>query len=70
MEYGLVLADIIKANDSDRVVKDAYRLARYKYEKDKLQKYKSACLCNIEIPSNEQVHVLELCVMMGDLTLH
>ena len=69
-EYVLVLADIITANDKDKVLKNAYRLARYKYDKDKLDKYKSACLCNIEIPSNEQVHVLELCVMMGDTTLH
>ena len=70
MEYVLVLADIIKANDKDNVLKNTYRLARYKYDTDKLAKYKSACLCNIEIPSNEQVHVLELCVMMGDTTLH
>ena len=48
MEYVLVLADIIKAIDPNKVVRDAYRLARYKYEKDKLAKYKSACLCNIE----------------------
>ena len=78
-EYVLVLADIIKANDKENVLKHPYRLARYKYDKDKLNKYKSACLCNIEFEnfqSNEQVyvleqvHVLELCVMMGDLTLH
>ena len=69
-EYVLVLADIITAIDKDKVVKYPYRLARYKYDKDKLDKYESACLCNIEIPSNEQVHVLELCVMMGDTTLH
>ena len=72
MEYGLVLADIIKANDPDRTGKDAYRLARYKYDTDKLKKYKSACLCNIEyqnFQSNEQVHVLELCAMVGDTTL-
>ena len=73
MEYVLVLADIIKANDADRTGKDAYRLARYKYDTDKLKKYKSACLCNIEFEnfqSNEQVRVVELCVMMGDITLH
>ena len=78
-EYVLVLADIIKANDKDKVLKNTYRLARYKYDTDKLKKYKSACLCNIEFEnfqSNEQVyvleqvHVLELCVMMGDITLH
>ena len=33
MEYVLVLADIIKANDADRTGKDAYRSARNKYEK-------------------------------------
>ena len=79
MEYVLVLADIIKANDPDRTGEDAYRSAGHKYEKGKLDKYKSACLCNIEFEnfqSNEQVyvleqvHVLELCVMMGDTTLH
>ena len=78
-EYVLVLADIIKANDKDKVLKNIYRLARYKYDTDKLKKYKSACLCNIEFEnfqSNEQVYVLEqvdvleLCVMMGDITLH
>ena len=78
-EYVLVLADIIKANDKDKVLKNTYRLARYKYDTDKLKKYKSACLCNIEFEnfqSNEQVYVLEqvdvleLCVMMGDITLH
>ena len=69
MQYVLVLADIIKANDADRTGKDAYRSARNKYEKGKLDKYKSACLCTIQ-NINEQVHVLELCVMMGDTTLH
>ena len=69
-EYVLVLADIIKANDPDRTGKDAYRSARYKYEKGKLDKYKSACLCNLEHPTNEQVRVLELCAMVGDTTLH
>ena len=72
-EYVLVLADIITAIETNKVVRDAYGLARYKYDTDKLAKYKSACLCNIEyqnFPSNEQVHVLELCVRMGDTTLH
>ena len=72
-EYVLVLADIITAIDPKKVVRDAYRLARYKYDTDKLKKYKSACLYNIEyqnFQSNEQVHVLKLCVMMGDTTLH
>ena len=70
-EYVLVLADIIKANDKNNVLKYPYRLARYKYDTDKLAKYKSACLCNIEyqnFPSNEQVHVLELCAMVSDTT--
>lgn len=72
-EYVLVLADIFKANDKNNVLKDTYRLTRHKYEKGKLAKYKSACLCNIEyqnFQSNAQVHVLKLCVMMGDTTLH
>ena len=72
-EYVLVLADIFKANDKEKVVQDTYRLTRHKYEKGKLAKYKSACLCNIEyqnFQSNAQVHVLKLCVMMADTTLH
>lgn len=72
-EYVLVLADIIKANDKDNVLKDTYRLTLHNYEMGKLDKYKSACLCNVEyqnFQSNEQVHVLKLCVMMGDTTLH
>ena len=67
MEYVLVLADIIKANDPDRTRKDAYRSARHKYESGK---YKSACLCNLEHPTNELVSVLELCAMVSDITLH
>ena len=70
MEYVLVLADIIQANDPDRTGKDAYRSARHKYEKGKLDKYKSACLCNLEHPTNTLVSVLELCAMVGDTTLH
>ena len=66
-EYVLVLADIIKANDADRTGKDAYRSARHKYESGK---YKSACLCNLEHPTNELVSVLELCAMISDITLH
>ena len=72
-EYVLVLADIITAIETNKVVRDAYGLARYKYDTDKLAKYKSACLCNIEyqnFQNNAQVHVLKLCVMMGDTTLH
>ena len=49
MEYVLVLADIIKAKDiGASKSKDYYRSARHKYEKGKLDKYKSACLCTIE----------------------
>ena len=70
MEYVLVLADIIKANDPDRTGKDAYRSARNKYEKDQLKKYKSACLCNIENPTNNLVSMLEPCAMCIDITLH
>ena len=70
MEYVLVLADIIKANDPDKAGKDSYRWARNKYEKGKLDKYKSACLCTIQNQINEQVRVLELCAMVGDTTLH
>ena len=71
MEYVLVLADIIKANDPDRTGKDAYCSARHKYEKGKLEKYnKSACLCNLEHPTNTLVSVLELCAMCIDITLH
>lgn len=68
-EYVLVLADIIKANDKNNVLKYPYRLARYKYEKGKLDKYKSACMCTIQNQTNEQVRVLELCAMVGDITL-
>ena len=66
----LVLADIIKANDQENKSKDYYRSARHKYEKGKLAKYKSACLCNLEHPTNEQVSVLELRAVMSDTTLH
>ena len=70
MEYVLVLADITKAMDPEKAGKDAYRSARNKYEKGKLDKYKSACLCNLEHPTNELVSVLELCAMVSDITLH
>ena len=70
MEYVLVLADIIKANDPDKAGKDANRSARNKYEKGQLNKYNSACLCNIENPTNNLVSVLELCAMFIDITLH
>ena len=70
MEYVLVLADIIKANDADRTGKDANRSARNKYEKGKLDKYKSACLCDLENPTNTLVSVLELFAKVSDITLH
>ena len=70
MEYVLVLADIIKTMDPEKAGKDAYRSARNKYEKDQLKKYKSACLCNIENPTNNLVRVLEPCAMCIDITLH
>ena len=70
MQYVLVLADIIKAIDPEKAGKDANRSARNKYEKDQLQKYKSACLCNIENPTNNLVSVLEPCAMCIDITLH
>ena len=70
MQYVLVLADIIKAKDADRTGKDAYRSARYKYEKGKLDKYKSACLCDLENPTNTLVSVLELFVKVSDITIH
>ena len=70
MEYVLVLADIIKANDKDNVLKYPYRLARYKYEKGKLDKYKSACLCDLENPTNTLVSVFELIAKVSDIRLH
>ena len=60
MQYVLVLADIIKAIDPEKAGKDANRSARKKYEKGQLDKYKSACLCNIENPTNNLVSVLEV----------
>ena len=68
MEYVLVLADIIQANDRDKVRNYSYQKARNKYEKGQLDKYKSACVCTIQ-NINEQVRVLELCAMVGDTTL-
>ena len=70
LEYVLVLADIIKAKDADRTGKDAYRSARNKYGKGQLDKYKSACLCNLEHPTNTLVSVLELFDNVSDITLH
>ena len=60
MQYVLVLADIIKAIDPEKAGKDANRSARNKYEKGQLNKYKSACLCNLEHPTNTLVSVLEV----------
>ena len=65
-----MLADIITAIETNKVVRDAYGLARYKYDTDKLAKYKSACLCNLEHPTNTLVSVFELCAMLIDITLH
>ena len=70
MQYVLVLADIIKANDADRTGKDAYRSARHKYAKGKLNKYKSACLWDLENPTNTLVSVFKLCAMLSDIPLH
>ena len=69
MEYVLVLADIIKAKDiGASKSKDYYRSARHKYEKGKLDKYKSACLCTIEHPINELLPINEL-VRVGAIKL-
>ena len=70
MEYVLVLADIIKAIDPEKAGKDANRSARHKYEKGKLDKYKSACLCDLENPTNTLVSVFELIAKVSDIRLH
>ena len=61
---------IIQANDPDRTGKDAYRSARHKYEKGKLDKYKSACFCDLENPTNTLVSVLELIAKVSNIRLH
>ena len=61
---------IIQANDPDRTGKDAYRSARNKYEKGKLDKYKSVCLCDLENPTNTLVSVFELIAKVSDIRLH
>ena len=61
---------IIQANDPDRTGKDAYRSARHKYEKGKLDKYKSVCLCDLENPTNTLVSVFELIAKVSDIRLH
>ena len=61
-----MLADIIYANEHGKnswdVLKwDVLKSVGRKYEKGKLVKYKSACLCTIEHPINELVqYVLSL----------
>ena len=51
----LVLGDIIQANDPRSKPKDALRAARQMFDKGKLREYKSACMCNIENPTNGMV---------------
>ena len=51
----LVLGDIIQANDPKSQSRDALRAARQMFDKGKLCKYKSACMCNIENPTNGTV---------------
>ena len=46
-DYMLVLGDIIQANDPKSKSSDALRVARQMFDKGKLCKYTSACLCNI-----------------------
>ena len=46
-DYVLVLGDIIQANDPRSKSKDALRAARQMFDKGKLCKYTSACICNI-----------------------
>ena len=43
-----MLADIIYANEHGKNSWDVLKSVRQKYEKGKLAKYKSACLCTIE----------------------
>ncbi len=54
-DYMLVLGDIIQANDPKSIPKDALRAARQMFDKGKLREYKSACMCNIENPTNGTV---------------
>ena len=54
-DYVLVLGDIIQANDPKSMSKDALRAARQMFDKGKLREYKSACMCNIENPTNGMV---------------
>ena len=65
-----MLADIIYANEHGKNSWDVLKSVRQKYEKGKLAKYKSACLCTIAHSTNEQVNVHELCTIVSDTTLH
>ena len=57
-------------NSWDVLKWDVLKSVRQKYEKGKLVKYKSACLCTLEHPINELVHVHELRAMISNSTLH
>ena len=46
-DFVLVLHDIIQANDPKSKSSDALRTARQMFDKGKLCKYTSACICNI-----------------------
>ena len=75
VQYVLSLTDIIYANEHGKnswdVLKwDVLKSVGRKYEKGKLVKYKSACLCTLEHPINELVHVHELRAMISNSTLH
>ena len=63
-----MLADIIYANEHGKNSWDVLKSVRQKYEKGKLVKYKSACLCTLEHPINELVHVHELRAMISNCT--
>ena len=54
-DYMLVLGDIIQANDPKSIPKHALRTARQMFDNGKLREYKSACMCNIENPTNGTV---------------
>ena len=54
-DYVLVLGDIIQANDPKSIPKHALRTARQMFDNGKLREYKSACMCNIENPTNGMV---------------
>ena len=54
-DFVLVLGDIIQANDPKSLPKDALRAARQMFDKGKLREYNSACMCNVENPTNGTV---------------